>query len=513
MINLNWAKPDGELLLWKQALLIASAIAVGLALAYFPLSWCLIGLVTIILITLTTIDPLVGLGVALVLGPTKPLTDYFVPELPLDLGQLALIVTLASWLAHAVRRRRPGIPYSPLTLPVLIFIGAAGLSLPGALSIGYALKELIKWVEILLVIWIILDHEEKRRWPLVLGSLLLSAALQAGIGVWQFGLRGEGPEHFLILGDRFYRAYGTFEQPNPYGGFIGLILPIAVALSLGALMYWRGPLRAAWQARRHGRDLIQAIIHYRLLPLLGSIVLGGLLFAALIMSWSRGAWMGFGVAMLALLLALPRRTWAGAALAGGAMLFGMLALRFNLLPSAISSRLTGFTELVQVFDVRGVDINPANYAVLERLAHWQAAEEMARYHLLVGVGLGNYEPVYPAYALLNWPQPLGHAHNIYLNLLAETGIIGLLAYTVLWCSILWQTWLATRRAEGWQRLLAAGLLGAWVHLSVHQLVDKLYVANLHLHIGAMLGILSTLSLTNKEKYIPSERHNRLHDLS
>ena len=30
-------------------------------------------------------------------------------------------------------------------------------------------------------------------------------------------------------------------------------------------------------------------------------------------------------------------------------------------------------------DVRGVGINDANYAVLERLAHWQAALEMWRY--------------------------------------------------------------------------------------------------------------------------------------
>jgi O-antigen ligase len=506
VINLNWIKPEWKPLAWRQALLIAGAIVGGLTLTYLPLGWAIIALVSIILITLSVIDPLVGLGVALVLGPTKPLTDYFVPELPLDLGQLAMIVTLASWSARIVLRRALRIPYSPLTLPVLIFIGAASLSLPSALSIGYALKEWIKWAEVLLVIWLILDYEEKRRWPLLIGSLLLSAALQAGIGVWQFGLRGEGPEHFLILGDRFYRAYGTFEQPNPYGGFIGLILPVAIALALGTVMHWWEPLRAAWQARR-GRELIHKAVSCRLLLLLGSMVLAGLLFAALIMSWSRGAWMGLGAAMLALLLALPRKTWVGFVLAGGAVTLGIVALRFNLLPSAISSRLTGFTEIVQIFDVRGVDINPANYAVLERLAHWQAAEQMARYHLLFGVGLGNYEPVYPAYALLNWPQPLGHAHNIYLNLLAETGIIGLLAYGGLWCGVLWQTWRATRHTEGWQRLLAAGLLGAWVHLSVHQLVDKLYVANLHLHIGALLGMLSMLSLTDKEKYTAGEQHN------
>ena len=54
-----------------------------------------------------------------------------------------------------------------------------------------------------------------------------------------------------------------------------------------------------------------------------------------------------------------------------------------------------------------------------------------------------------------------------------------------------------RRADGASspsstRAVALGLIGTWVHLSIHHLVDKLYVANLHLHIGALLGVLSVL---------------------
>jgi hypothetical protein len=34
-----------------------------------------------------------------------------------------------------------------------------------------------------------------------------------------------------------------------------------------------------------------------------------------------------------------------------------------------------------------------------------------------------------------------------------------------------------------------GILGAWAHLSVHHLFDKLYVANMHLYVGAYLGVV------------------------
>jgi O-antigen ligase len=162
----------------------------------------------------------------------------------------------------------------------------------------------------------------------------------------------------------------------------------------------------------------------------------------------------------------------------------------GLLPTPVADRLTGFAEDVRFEDVRGVGINDVNYAVIERLAHWQAALEMFRHNLWTGVGLGGYEPAYGDYALINWPIALGHAHNIYLNLAAETGLIGLVAYLVLWGAIFWQTWRATRRARGASRGFAIGLLGAWTHLSVHHLLDNLYVNNVHLHIGVMLGLLA-----------------------
>jgi hypothetical protein len=67
--------------------------------------------------------------------------------------------------------------------------------------------------------------------------LLLAGLSQAVIGIWQFGLRGDGPEHFEILGG-FYRAYGTFEQPNPFGGYMSLGASLAAGVLVGLVMSW-----------------------------------------------------------------------------------------------------------------------------------------------------------------------------------------------------------------------------------------------------------------------------------
>jgi O-antigen ligase len=113
---------------------------------------------------------------------------------------------------------------------------------------------------------------------------------------------------------------------------------------------------------------------------------------------------------------------------------------------------------------------------------------MWRANFWLGVGLGGYEPAYAAYRLVNWPFALGHAHNFYLTLLAEVGLVGFAAYLVFLGALLGRLGWASRRLTGGARGLALGLLGAWTHFAVHDLVDNLLVNNVHLHAGVLLAL-------------------------
>lgn len=462
---------------------LLAALALGLALAYLPLPAAAGAAAVLTAGWLILVWPLIGLGVALALGPLAAWELTFLGN-PLSSGQLMLFATLAAWLGQRVVQRRPGWPRPPLLRPLALF-GLVGLaSLWSAASVWDGVKELGKWVEIGLVMVLVIDLGRpaiRRAWnagriPGLAWVLLATAASQAALGVWQFAGRAAGPDHFAI-GGRFYRAAGSFQQPNPFGGYISLHLAVSLGLLLGLLAARPAaddPRRRAWQLQVAALSLV-------------SVLLG----LGCLASWSRGAWLNLAAALAALIVAAPRRRWLGVAALAVAALLVWGAGQRGLIPAALTERLTSFTADFRWGDVRGVDINDANYAVLERLAFWQAAEGMARDHLWLGVGLGNYAAAYPAYALLNWPQALGHAHNYYLNLLAEVGIIGLGAYLVLWGAILKQTWGALRLP--WPRRgLALGLLAAWVGLSVHHLLDNLYVNNLYIHLGAWLGLLACL---------------------
>jgi len=456
----------------------------------------------------TLIEPFVGLGAALFVGPLKAYLSAEVPQIPAQIGHVFVVLALASWLARRLAKRDLRIRHSPLLVALLAFIGAALLSLWDAAGlVEFGLPELVKWLQIVVLCIFVGEHlleetggpsasAESRRAALRLRWLVIAllgvGLFQAGVGIWQFALRGEGPEHFAIPGGDLFRAYGTFEQPNPYAGYVGLTAALALGIAVDGI---RVKLTGGDDG---GPDLERSDDRWVDLParwpagsaltiFAGTVAL--VMLVALGASWSRGAWMGFGAATCAIAVGLPRRARWGLLLAVALLVVGLGLFTTGVLPSSVTARLTSFVRDFRLGDVRGVAISDANYALIERMAHWQAALSMFRHNLWIGVGFGGFDPVYSRFALINWPIALGHAHNVYLNLAAETGLIGLVAYLCLWIVIVGQTWRVTRRARGLSRALAVGLLGAWTHISVHHLLDNVFVNNAHLAIGVLFGIL------------------------
>jgi O-antigen ligase len=182
------------------------------------------------------------------------------------------------------------------------------------------------------------------------------------------------------------------------------------------------------------------------------------------------------------------------ALIAAAILISMGALA--LLPETVSQRFVDALPFLNIPDITRVELTDANFAILERLAHWRAAEGMWLDHLWLGVGFGNYEVVYPAYAIGRWLDPLGHAHNYFLNLGAEAGIVGLVGYFLFWA---WVTGYAMygllrSKAAGLNRAILAGCMGIIAHLHIHNLLDNLYVQGMYLHIALVLSLITLIVL-------------------
>jgi O-antigen ligase len=346
----------------------------------------------------------------------------------------------------------------------LLVIAASGLV---AVDRAAVAKEAIKWLEVIvavaLVLWVV-RAPGAARW--LVWALILTGVAQALLGdaQWSLSAGDLGP------GGASLRVFGTFGQPNPYAGFLNFALLPAVAIVI-----WGSDARERWAAGAAAALILQASL----------------------LADSRGALLGLGVSIICMLVVGLQRERPAAWVALVSVPALALAWAAGLLPTGLLARLR-----LSMVSLSG-PVNDANFSDVERLAHWVAGLRMFAAHPLLGVGAGNFDAAYARYAVPGWPEPLGHAHNYYINAAAETGVLGLLAFLAVAAVALTLGWrtararlgLATaarRPAVGAEADLALGLLAVVVAVLVHSLTDDLFVHAMELTFALCLGLLLAL---------------------
>jgi tetratricopeptide (TPR) repeat protein len=171
---------------------------------------------------------------------------------------------------------------------------------------------------------------------------------------------------------------------NTLGGVLATLAPLQIAaLSLNGARKWRGVF-------------------------LTSVTLIGLL-----LSESRGAWIALTIV---------------AALAALWLISGRIASRRR------QTRLFVFVGILAILVVAGAAaaMTPAGQSLLhqrsDRWEVWRNSLDLAGDYPFTGLGLGGFEMAYSSYVLLTHVGHTVHAHNLFLDLWIEQGLLGLLAF-------------------------------------------------------------------------------------
>jgi O-antigen ligase len=465
-------------------------IALAFTLALLSLPTLALSLFYALLILLALIDPVFGLYWAILSVPVQELA-----HLPggVSYTQGAMLLALGAWALHALahpERRIFNLQHDGRNrlAPQVWLWGAFLWALLLALALtpysrAEAIRELLRWCEAFLI-WLMALALVRRPWQIVglIACLLLAPAAEALIGVAQF-ITGNGPPSFRISPTlAFVRAYGTIGQPNSFAGYMNMAWPLATAIFGFSILDFRFHAQSKVQNRKS-----------KILLVLGSCCLALLLLSALAASLSRGAWVGAACGGVGMALALGSRArrWALAVLGLGAVALALGGA--GLLPRILADRLVSITRYLAIFDAGAVAITSQNFAVVERMAQMQAGWDMFLAHPLTGVGPGNYTLAYPDFAIGTWYASRGHAHNYYIHMLAETGIIGALAYLTLMAGIFCQA-IATLRAHNrtiW-RSAAIGCCGIIAAVVGHDLFENLHVLSMGIQLAAVWGLLILL---------------------
>ncbi|MFD8939691.1 O-antigen ligase family protein [Streptomyces sp. NPDC059578] len=376
-------------------------------------------------------------------------------------GVLVLIAVLG-----AVRRAR-----RPLSRTAALVLGlpvvAIAVAATGAADVTAGVTGLGRYLQVfvlvpLAVLLLVRDRADLR---VVAWAFIGLALFQGGIGVHQYAT-GTGASYM----GADVRAVGTFGPTDVMG--MATVVSYGVLCAVGlALDAGRDPRGAA---ARRGVALLCAV----------------LLLVPLALSFSRGAWIATAAAVTAqLLFAGVRRALAVFAVvtATAIVLVGGAGLGTAMLQERVGS-------ITRVADA-------PDQSVTDRYTMWAAAVGMWRERPVTGVGLKNFPAHRDSHASLALSsgsdtagagsaylrQPLLSPHNMYLLVLSEQGLLGLLALVGGWAALLVLTVRRLLAARRRGRVADCGLLACG--LLVWQLVDFGYA-----DIGGPSTVLTAVAL-------------------
>lgn len=346
--------------------------------------------------------PLLGLaGIVVVIAAnvSDNLITYFgAPSLAKFLLPGALVLLGYRWLA-----RGEALLVDPRALGLFGAFGALILiGVPTATDWQVALTgftEFLKDAGIALLVVAFFTRAEALR--TVFAALLATAIGVCTLALYKYGVAGDLTNDYYGFARSMYdsgRLAGPLTDPNFFGALLVILLPIAL----------------------HGLVFGQGFAHRVLCA-----YAAGAIVTCILLTQSRGALLAmFAMGGLALLL-FDRRTalrlalvFALAGAVAGAVLSDALVARFGSLLA-----LGGDLGTLQDASIQG------------RLAQWVVAIAQFSDHPLLGVGSGNYNVNFQDYSLnLGLKFRNGQersAHSIYLEVLAEMGIVGFLGFLAL----------------------------------------------------------------------------------
>jgi putative inorganic carbon (HCO3(-)) transporter len=286
---------------------------------------------------------------------------------------------------------------------------------------------------------------------------LVSALLVGLIGIYQRFTGVEMRPEWLDVEnntDIAVRVYSVFQNPNILAEYLVMLIPLAVGVT--------------W----HTKSMRKKIVFT------GAT---GLLLVCILLTLSRGGWVGIAFAALTFIILVDLR------LLILAIPVGLGGLMF--LPDQMLNRIISI----------GSTVDSSNSY---RIKIWEITMNLIRDHKVGGVGFG-YIPFKKTFETYIRTMPIYHAHNTYLEVAAEIGIAGLFIFMLFMLSTLKYAYINLVKSEDkYYKYIGAGLCASIVGIMAHGLVEHfLYIPRIIFTFWIIIGIIFTAIKVQKNEKI------------
>ena len=224
----------------------------------------------------------------------------------------------------------------------------------------------------------------KRQAEWAVRMLVFAGVAVSMYGVYQYFFYAPDNTNGWIDSDMFSsiskRVYSTLENPNVLAEYLLLVIPFSYALTLT------------------GKSWRQKLVF---------LACTAILLVCMLLTISRGGWVGLIIATALFLILLDSRL----ILVG---IVGLVALYF-VLPDVFVERLNSIGNMTD---------SSTSY----RVSIWLGTLSMLHDYWLSGIGPGTaaFNMVYPAYSFNTITAP--HSHNLFLQIVCDCGIVGILVF-------------------------------------------------------------------------------------
>ena len=293
-------------------------------------------------------------------------------------------------------------------------------------------------------------------------------------------------------------------------GFVVSVFGILQHLTFNGKLYWVRELTyggipfGPYVNRNHFAGLMELLIPLALVPLvLGRVRRERLVvvalcavmpIAALFLSASRGGIVSFLVQFALLFYLLLRRR---------GLAKHLLAVSGVLLAALMIVTWLGVGRILQRFSsLQTLEVTEGKRAAM-RKGTWHIFLD----HPLAGTGLGTFQIVYPPYETLYDAKVVNHAHNDYLEALAETGVLGGLCCAWFLGVLLLKSFSLFRQSDfSFPAALQLSGIVACAGFLVHALVDFNFHIPSNLWLFFLMAHLATTQIQQSPSIPPTSRH-------
>lgn len=407
-------------------------------------------------------------SLAVFLLPFERLPSFDVAGVTL---RLSTFVILVGSIVMATRLRQFSWRLSLLDKAILIFYGLAAVSLTQATDLKRGLM-VLGFLTYVLIAYAFLSRAWRTSFKMdvIQKLIVLSGVATAAFGLYQFFGDALGlSRNFTGLGELYtYQVFGfpriqsTGHEPLYYANF--LLLPILLLVA----QFLKDP-------KSLGRWNLAALV---------------LLMTVMILTLSRGAYLGFIAGGLVLLAALWKQTtWKRLlqVVGYGALSFVAAIALIQLVTTLGNTTGRGFLNFADQATIQDYGKGESTNLRIDR---YKEAIRQFKEKPILGMGLGQYGVVYaPPKDIARHGYPI--VNNQYLETAAEMGVVGLIALLGIAAGAVIQLVRALKRQQGY---FTAGLLAVLIAVGVqYNFFSTIYIY----YIWVILALIDAVSLKDR----------------